>query len=50
MPEWFLYFVSILSKSWVLILSPAIFIFFILKDYLALRFVVITAAFSYLAL
>jgi|TARA_B100001063_G_C16520240_1_gene431286 hypothetical protein len=45
LPEWFLYFVSILSKSWVLILSPAILLFFILKDYLALRFAAITAAF-----
>jgi len=35
LPDWFLYFVSILSKSWVFMLSPALFIFFIFKDYLA---------------
>lgn len=45
MPEWFLYIVSILSKSWVLMLSPAIFIFFVFKDRLAFRFVLLTAAF-----
>jgi|TARA_R110002126_G_scaffold106911_2_gene242075 hypothetical protein len=45
LPEWFLYIVSILSKSWVLMLSPAIFIFFVFKDRLAFRFVLLTAAF-----
>lgn len=45
MPDWFLNSVVILGNSWVFILSPAIFIFYLRKDYLALRFVLITAAF-----
>ncbi|MBH0080350.1 hypothetical protein [Pseudoalteromonas sp. NZS11] len=45
MPEWFLKTILILDTSWVFILSPAIFIFYFRKDYLALRFALITAAF-----
>lgn len=36
---------QILENSWVLMLSPAIFIFFVFKDRLAFRFVLLTAAF-----
>lgn len=36
---------QILEISWVLFLLPAIFVFYLRKDYLALRFVLVTAAF-----
>ncbi len=45
MPDWFSYFVTILNNSWVFILSPAIFVFYIRNDWLAFRFSVITASF-----
>lgn len=45
MPIWFDSGMRILENSWFLILSPAIFIFYLRKDHLALRFVLITAAF-----
>ncbi|MBE0376232.1 hypothetical protein [Pseudoalteromonas prydzensis] len=45
MPDWFLYGISILTKSWVFILSPAIFVFYLRKDWLALRFTLVTALF-----
>jgi hypothetical protein len=44
-PDWFSYFVTILNNSWVFILSPAIFVFYIRNDWLAFRFSVITASF-----
>lgn len=45
MPDWFNSFIVILSNSWVFILSPAIFVFYIRNDWLAFRFSVITASF-----
>ena len=45
MPDWFLKSILILENSWVFILSPAIFVFYLRKDYLALRFALVTAAF-----
>ncbi|WP_404340921.1 hypothetical protein [Pseudoalteromonas mariniglutinosa] len=45
MPEWFNDGVALLNKSWVFFLCPAILVFYLRKDYLALRFVIITAAF-----
>lgn len=45
MPSWFNSSMQILENSWVFILSPALFVFFILKDFLAFRFTLITAAF-----
>tara|TARA_Y100000782_G_scaffold115104_1_gene154676 strand:- start:1503 stop:1994 length:492 start_codon:yes stop_codon:yes gene_type:complete len=44
-PDWFNSFIVILSNSWVFILSPAIFVFYIRNDWLAFRFSVITASF-----
>lgn len=45
MPPWFETSMRILENSWVFILSPAIFVFYLRKDYLALRFTLVTAAF-----
>ena len=45
MPDWFNSFIVILGNSWVFILSPAIFVFYIRNDWLAFRFSVITASF-----
>ena len=45
MPDWFVYIISILSNSWVFILSPAIFVFYLRKDWQAFHFTVITACF-----
>ena len=45
MPTWFNSSMQILEISWVLFLLPAIFVFYLRKDYLALRFVLVTAAF-----
>ena len=45
MPAWFNSSMQILEISWVLFLLPAIFVFYLRKDYLALRFVLVTAAF-----
>ncbi|MBB1310568.1 MULTISPECIES: hypothetical protein [unclassified Pseudoalteromonas] len=45
MPDWFISAISILTKSWVFILSPAIFVFYLRKDWLALRFTLTTALF-----
>ncbi|WP_405630926.1 hypothetical protein [Pseudoalteromonas sp. Ld20] len=45
MADWFLKFILILENSWVFILSPAIFVFYLRKDFFALRFVSITAVF-----
>ncbi|MCK8119323.1 hypothetical protein MTF68_17400 [Pseudoalteromonas sp. 2CM37A] len=43
--RWFNELYAFIELSWVLFLLPAIFIFFLRKDYLALRFVCITSAF-----
>ena len=45
MPDWFVEISVILSNSWVFILSPAIIIFYLRKDWPAFYFSVITAAF-----
>lgn len=45
MPDWFDKILEILNSSWVLILSPAIFVFYLRKDLCALRFTLITASF-----
>ncbi|MFU2511486.1 hypothetical protein [Pseudoalteromonas sp. ASV78] len=45
MPPWFETSMRVLENSWVFILSPAIFVFYLRKDYLALRFALVTAAF-----
>ncbi|MDN3485275.1 hypothetical protein QL989_07960 [Pseudoalteromonas sp. APC 3224] len=45
MPDWFDKVLEILNSSWVLILSPAIFVFYLRKDFCALRFTLLTAAF-----
>jgi len=45
MPIWLSELHAFLELSWVLFLLPAIFIFYLRKDYLALRFVCITSAF-----
>lgn len=45
MSEWFNSAIITLDHSWVFILSPAIFIFYVRKDWPALYFAVITAAF-----
>ena len=45
MPDWFVEIRVILSNSWVFILSPAIIIFYLRKDWPAFYFAVITAAF-----
>lgn len=45
MPDWFISVISSLNKSWVFILSPAIFVFYLRKDWLALRFTLVTALF-----
>ena len=45
MPDWFVEARIVLSNSWVFIISPAIFLFYMRKDYLALRFALVTAAF-----
>lgn len=47
MPDWFNYGIAVLNISWVFILSPAIFVFYLRKDFLALRFVLVTAAFFF---
>ncbi|ATC83192.1 hypothetical protein OIZ54_18295 [Pseudoalteromonas sp. A3] len=43
--RWFNELYAFIELSWVLFLLPAIVIFFLRKDYLALRFVCITSAF-----
>ncbi|MDY6889340.1 MAG: hypothetical protein SVV88_17140 [Pseudomonadota bacterium] len=43
--KWFNELYAFIELSWVLFLLPAIVIFFLRKDYLALRFVCITSAF-----
>ena len=45
MPNWVNNLIFILEYSWVLFLLPAIFVFYLRKDWLAFRFVLITAAF-----
>ncbi|ALQ09117.1 MULTISPECIES: hypothetical protein [Pseudoalteromonas] len=47
MPEWFESISRLLESSWVFILSPAIFVFYLRKDHLALRFVLVTAVFFF---
>ena len=45
MPLWFETSMRVLENSWVFILSPAIFVFYLRKDWLALRFTLVTALF-----
>ena len=45
MPHWIDSVIVTLDHSWVFILSPAIFVFYLRKDWPALYFAVITAAF-----
>ncbi|WP_283710220.1 hypothetical protein [Pseudoalteromonas prydzensis] len=45
MPNWVNNLISILEYSWVLFLLPAIFVFYLRKDWLAFRFVLVTAVF-----
>ncbi|MBB1293178.1 MAG: hypothetical protein ACJAVX_002973 [Pseudoalteromonas rhizosphaerae] len=45
MPDWFLGAISLLNKSWVFFLSPAFLVFYLRKDWLALRFTLVTGLF-----
>lgn len=45
MPEWVNPVIVAIDHSWVFILSPAIFVFYLRKDWPAFRFVLITAIF-----
>ena len=45
MPDWFDKVLEITNSSWMLFLSPAIFVFYLRKDFCALRFTLLTAAF-----
>lgn len=45
MPEWVNPVIVTLDHSWVFILSPAIFVFYLRKDWQAFRFTLITAIF-----
>lgn len=45
MPDWFDKVLEISNSSWMFFLSPAIFVFYLRKDFCALRFTLLTAAF-----
>jgi len=47
MPDWFEQALRILNTSWVIFLIPAFFIFYIRKDFYALKFISITAFFFF---